>query len=35
MKDDEKRQEMKKNCEVIAKKQAGLKVAEKLIEISG
>jgi len=35
MKDDEKRQEMKKSCRAIAKKEAGLKIAEKLIEISG
>ena len=34
MKDDEKRQEMKSNCRAIAKKQAGLKIAEKLVEIS-
>ncbi len=33
MKEEKKRQEMKKNCEAIAKKDAGLKVAEKLIEI--
>jgi UDP-N-acetylglucosamine--N-acetylmuramyl-(pentapeptide) pyrophosphoryl-undecaprenol N-acetylglucosamine transferase len=35
MKDDAKRQEMKRSCRAIAKKQAGLKIAEKLIEISG
>ncbi|MHC4536764.1 MAG: undecaprenyldiphospho-muramoylpentapeptide beta-N-acetylglucosaminyltransferase [Planctomycetota bacterium] len=35
MKDEGKRQEMKKSCRVIAKKEAGYKVAEKLIEISG
>ncbi|MCP4609927.1 MAG: undecaprenyldiphospho-muramoylpentapeptide beta-N-acetylglucosaminyltransferase [Planctomycetes bacterium] len=35
MKDDVKRQEMKKGCQAIAKKKAGLKIAEKLIEISG
>jgi UDP-N-acetylglucosamine--N-acetylmuramyl-(pentapeptide) pyrophosphoryl-undecaprenol N-acetylglucosamine transferase len=35
MKDHEKRQEMKRNCRAIAKKQAGLKIAEKLIEIGG
>jgi UDP-N-acetylglucosamine:LPS N-acetylglucosamine transferase len=35
MKDDEKRQEMKRNCRAIAKKEAGFKIAEKLIEISG
>ena len=35
MKDDEKRQEMKRGCRAIAKKEAGLKIAEKLIEISG
>lgn len=35
MKDDEKRKEMKRSCRAIAKKEAGLKVAEKLIEISG
>jgi len=35
MKDNEKRQEMKRNCRAIAKKKAGLKIAEKLIEISG
>ena len=35
MKDEGKRQEMKTSCRAIAKKQAGLKVAEKLIEISG
>jgi UDP-N-acetylglucosamine--N-acetylmuramyl-(pentapeptide) pyrophosphoryl-undecaprenol N-acetylglucosamine transferase len=34
IKDNEKRQEMKKNCEVIASRQAGLKVAEKLMKIS-
>jgi UDP-N-acetylglucosamine--N-acetylmuramyl-(pentapeptide) pyrophosphoryl-undecaprenol N-acetylglucosamine transferase len=33
MKDEKKRQEMKKSCEEIAKKDAGLKIAEKLIEI--
>jgi len=35
MKGEGKRQEMKKGCRAIAKKEAGLKVAEKLIEISG
>jgi hypothetical protein len=35
MKDDEKRQKMKRSCRAIAKNEAGLKVAEKLIEISG
>ena len=35
MRDEEKRQEMKRSCRAIAKKEAGLKVAEKLIEISG
>ncbi len=34
MKDREKLQEMKKSCRAIAKMQAGLKIAEKLIEIS-
>ncbi len=34
MKDDEKRKEMKSNCRAIAKNQAGLKVAEKLMKIS-
>ena len=33
MKDEKKRQEMKRNCQVIAKNDAGLKIAEKLIEI--
>jgi len=33
MKDNEKRKEMKDSCRKIAKKQAGLKIAEKLIEI--
>jgi len=33
MKDEKKRQEMKGSCEAIAKKDASLKVAEKLIEI--
>jgi UDP-N-acetylglucosamine--N-acetylmuramyl-(pentapeptide) pyrophosphoryl-undecaprenol N-acetylglucosamine transferase len=33
MKDDVKRQEMKKNCEAVAKKDASLKIAEILIEI--
>jgi len=32
MKDDEKRQKMKKNCEKIANLEAGLKIAEKLLE---
>lgn len=35
MKDEKKREEMKRNCEAIAKKEAGLKVAEKLVKISG
>jgi UDP-N-acetylglucosamine--N-acetylmuramyl-(pentapeptide) pyrophosphoryl-undecaprenol N-acetylglucosamine transferase len=35
MKDKEKRQEMKSGCQAIAKKKAGLRIAEKLIEISG
>ena len=35
MKDDEKRKEMKRGCREIAKKQTSLKIAEKLIEISG
>ncbi len=34
MKDEKKRQEMKRSCEAIAKKDAGLKVAEKLVEMS-
>ena len=34
MKDQEKRQEMKSSCRSVAKKQAGLKVAEKLMKIS-
>jgi len=34
MKDEMKRQEMKKGCKAIAKKDAGLKVAERLIEIT-
>ena len=34
MKDKKKRQEMKRSCEAIAKKDAGLKVAERLIEIT-
>ena len=33
MKDEKKRQEMKRSCEAIAKKDASFKVAEKLIEI--
>jgi len=33
MKDDAKRQEMKKNCEAVAKKDASLKIAEILIEV--
>lgn len=35
MKDEKKLQEMKSGCRAIAKKQAGRKVAERLIEISG
>ena len=35
MKNQKKRREMKKNCEAIANKEAGLKIAEKLLEISG
>ncbi len=35
MKDQQKRQEMKSGCRAIAKNQASLKVAEKLIQISG
>ena len=35
MKDEKKRQEMNRSCEAIAKKEAGLKVAEKLVEIFG
>jgi len=35
MKDEKKREEMKRNCEAIAKREAGLKVAEKLVEIFG
>jgi UDP-N-acetylglucosamine--N-acetylmuramyl-(pentapeptide) pyrophosphoryl-undecaprenol N-acetylglucosamine transferase len=34
MKDEKKREEMKRSCEAIAKKDAGLKVAEKLVEMS-
>jgi len=33
MKDQKKREEMERSCEAIAKKEAGLKIAEKLIEI--
>jgi UDP-N-acetylglucosamine--N-acetylmuramyl-(pentapeptide) pyrophosphoryl-undecaprenol N-acetylglucosamine transferase len=33
MRNHEKRQEMKNGCQIVAKKQAGLKIAEKLIEI--
>ncbi|MBN1805029.1 MAG: UDP-N-acetylglucosamine--N-acetylmuramyl-(pentapeptide) pyrophosphoryl-undecaprenol N-acetylglucosamine transferase [Sedimentisphaerales bacterium] len=33
MRDDEKRQEMKSGCRAVAKTQAGLRIAEKLIEI--
>ncbi|MFZ2147681.1 MAG: undecaprenyldiphospho-muramoylpentapeptide beta-N-acetylglucosaminyltransferase [Sedimentisphaerales bacterium] len=35
MKDEKKRQEMKRSCEAIAKKDAGLKIAEKLVKIGG
>ncbi len=35
MRNQDKRQDMKKNCQAIAKKDASLKIAEKLIEISG
>jgi UDP-N-acetylglucosamine--N-acetylmuramyl-(pentapeptide) pyrophosphoryl-undecaprenol N-acetylglucosamine transferase len=35
MKDNEKLREMKRNCRTVAKPQAGLKIAERLIEISG
>ena len=35
MKDQEKRNEMKRSCRTIAKKQAGLIIAEKLVEIIG
>ncbi len=35
MRDQEKLREMKSNCRAIVNKQAGLKVAEKLIKISG
>jgi UDP-N-acetylglucosamine--N-acetylmuramyl-(pentapeptide) pyrophosphoryl-undecaprenol N-acetylglucosamine transferase len=34
MKDPEKRQEMKRGCREIAKKESGLKIAQKLTEIS-
>jgi len=34
MKDEKKREEMKRSCEAIAKKDASLKVAEKLVEMS-
>jgi UDP-N-acetylglucosamine--N-acetylmuramyl-(pentapeptide) pyrophosphoryl-undecaprenol N-acetylglucosamine transferase len=34
MKDKKKRQEMKRSCEAIVKKDASLKVAEKLVEMS-
>ena len=33
MKDDKKREEMKKNCAVVANKEAASKIAEKLLEI--
>ena len=33
MKDEKKRQEMKRNCEAIAKKKVSLKIAEKLVVI--
>jgi UDP-N-acetylglucosamine--N-acetylmuramyl-(pentapeptide) pyrophosphoryl-undecaprenol N-acetylglucosamine transferase len=35
MRDNEKRREMKENCLAFAKKDAALKIAEKLIEIGG
>jgi UDP-N-acetylglucosamine--N-acetylmuramyl-(pentapeptide) pyrophosphoryl-undecaprenol N-acetylglucosamine transferase len=35
MKDQKKRQKMKRSCEAIAKKDAGLKVAEKLVKVGG
>jgi len=35
MKDEKKREEMKKNCAAIANKEAASKIAEKLLEISG
>ncbi len=35
MKDQNKRQKMKRSCEAIAKKEAGLKVAEKLVKVGG
>ena len=34
MKDEKKREEMKRSCEAITKKDASLKVAEKLVEMS-
>jgi len=34
MKDKKKRQEMKRSCQVIAKKDAGLKIAERIVEIT-
>ncbi len=33
MKDEKKRDEMKKNCEAIANKEAASKIAEKLAQI--
>jgi UDP-N-acetylglucosamine:LPS N-acetylglucosamine transferase len=35
MKDQDKRRKMKESCLAIAKKDAALKIAEKLVEISG
>ena len=35
MKDKKKRQEMKRNCQAVANKDASLKIAEKLLEIGG